>query len=86
MLSITYDTKKNRIFSDYMASHWPELAPMNFTDIWNQLTGLEKQLLRWTVLVFNVTARRLDWLQGWDSSLNTSSISVNFFAANHCSS
>jgi len=45
MLSITYDTQKNRIFSDYMASHWPELAPMNFTDIWHQLTGLEKQLL-----------------------------------------
>jgi hypothetical protein len=45
MLSITYDTQKNRIFSDYMASHWPELAPMNFADIWHQLTGLEKQLL-----------------------------------------
>ena len=45
MLSITYDTQKNRIFSDYMASRWPELAPMNFADIWHLLTGLEKQLL-----------------------------------------
>jgi hypothetical protein len=45
VLSITYDTKKNRIFSDYMASHWPDLAPMNFSDIWHLLTGLEKQLL-----------------------------------------
>jgi len=44
VLSITYGTEKNRIFSDYMASHWPELAPMNFSDIWHLLKGLEKQL------------------------------------------
>ena len=45
VMSIDYDTKKNRLFSDYMASHWPELAPMKFADIWHQLTGLEKQIL-----------------------------------------
>ena len=45
VLSITYNTEKNHIFSDYMASRWQELAPMNFTDIWHLLTGLEKQLL-----------------------------------------
>ena len=45
VLSITYDTEKNHIFSDYMASRWPELAPMKFADIWHLLTGLEKQLL-----------------------------------------
>jgi hypothetical protein len=44
VLSITYGTEKNRIFSDYMASHWPELAPMNVSDIWHLLKGLEKQL------------------------------------------
>ena len=44
VLSIIYDTKKNRIFSDYMASHLPELALMNFSDIWHLLTGLEKHL------------------------------------------
>lgn len=43
-LSITYDTEKNRIFSDYMASHWPELSPMKSTDIWHLLKGLEKQI------------------------------------------
>jgi hypothetical protein len=45
VLSVDYDTQKNRIFSDYMASHWQELASMKFADIWHQLTGLEKQLL-----------------------------------------
>jgi hypothetical protein len=44
VLTITYDTEKNRIFSDYMASRWPELAPMASTDIWHLLKGLEKQL------------------------------------------
>ena len=43
-MSITYDTEKNRIFSDYMASHWPELAPMKPTDIWHRLKELEKQI------------------------------------------
>jgi len=46
MLSITYDTEKNRVFSDYMASRWPELASMKFSDIWHQLTALEKQLVQ----------------------------------------
>jgi len=44
LLSITYDTGKNRIFSDYMASRWQELVPMKSTDIWHLLKGLEKQL------------------------------------------
>ena len=43
-LSITYDTGKNRIFSDYVATRWPELASKQPTDIWHQLKGLEKQL------------------------------------------
>jgi len=43
-LSITYDTPKNRIFSDYMASHWQELAAMKTTEIWHLLKGLERQL------------------------------------------
>lgn len=43
-LSITYDTEKNRIFSDYMASRWRELAPMKSTDVWHLLKGLEKQI------------------------------------------
>ena len=43
-LSITYDTSKNRIFSDYMASHGSDLAQMNFSDIWHLLKGLEKQV------------------------------------------
>jgi hypothetical protein len=43
-LSITYDLEKNRIFSDYMASHWQELAPMDSTDIRHLLKGLEKQI------------------------------------------
>jgi hypothetical protein len=45
MLSLTYDTQKNPVFSDYMASRWPELASMKFSDIWHQLTSLEKQLV-----------------------------------------
>ncbi len=44
VLSITFDAEKNRIFSDYMISHWSEFAPMKSTDIWHQLKGLEKQL------------------------------------------
>ena len=44
VLSIIYDTGKNRIFSDYIALHWPELAPMKPTDIRHLLKGLEKQL------------------------------------------
>jgi hypothetical protein len=44
MLSLTYDTKKNRLFSDYMASHWQDLASMEFDAIWQQLTGYEKQI------------------------------------------
>ncbi len=44
ILSITYDTENNRVFSDYMISSWPKLAPMNSTDIWHLLKGLEKQL------------------------------------------
>lgn len=44
VLSISYDTQKNRIFSDYMASHLPELAAMSFPDNWHSLTELEKQL------------------------------------------
>jgi len=44
VVSITYDTEKNRVFSDYMAAHWKELAAMEFDAIWQQLTGLEKQI------------------------------------------
>jgi hypothetical protein len=44
VLSIEYDTEKNRIFSDYMASHWQELAPMRTTEIWQLLKGLEIRL------------------------------------------
>ncbi len=44
VLSITYDTDKNRIFSDYMASHWRELAVMEASNIRHLLKGLEKQL------------------------------------------
>jgi len=40
-LSITYDTGKNRLFSDYMASHWQDLASMDFDAIWQRLTSLE---------------------------------------------
>jgi len=43
-LSITYDTGKNRIFTEYMASHWQELVSMQSTDIWHLLKGMEKQL------------------------------------------
>jgi hypothetical protein len=30
VLSLTYDTEKNRLFSDYMAAHWTKLASMEF--------------------------------------------------------
>jgi len=43
-ISITYGTEKNRIFSEYIASHRSDLASMKSTDIWRQLKGLEKQL------------------------------------------
>lgn len=43
-LSISYDTDKNIVFSDYMATRWPELAPMKSSDIFHLLKGLEKQL------------------------------------------
>ncbi|MFZ2406601.1 MAG: hypothetical protein WAW41_15820 [Methylobacter sp.] len=43
-LSITYDVEKSRIFSDYMATRWTELAPMKPDDILHQLKGLEKQI------------------------------------------
>lgn len=42
--SITYDTDKNTIFSDYMATRWPEMAPMKADDTFHLLKGLEKQL------------------------------------------
>lgn len=44
VMSITYDIGKNRIFSDYMASHWQELTPMKSDDIRHLLKGLEKQI------------------------------------------
>lgn len=44
VLSITYDTEKNRIFSDYMASHWQEMKTMKSSEIFHQLKELEKQL------------------------------------------
>jgi len=44
VLSIIYDTEKNQIFSDYMATRWPELAPMKSDDILHLLKGLEKQI------------------------------------------
>jgi len=43
-LSITYDVEKNHVFSEYMASRWPELVTMKSTDIWHLLKGLEKQI------------------------------------------
>ncbi|MGJ0429709.1 hypothetical protein [Methylobacter sp.] len=43
-LSITYNTEKNRKFSDFMASHWQELGPMKSSDAWDLLKGLEKQI------------------------------------------
>lgn len=44
VLSITYDTRKNDVFSGYMASRWPELAPMKSSDVWHLLKELEKQI------------------------------------------
>jgi hypothetical protein len=44
MLSITYDAQKNRTFSDYMSTHYRELAQLEPTKIWDRLKGLEKQL------------------------------------------
>jgi hypothetical protein len=44
VMAITYDTGKNRVFSDFMASHWRELAPMKATDSFHLLKGLEKQM------------------------------------------
>jgi hypothetical protein len=44
VLSLTYDTQKNRQFSDYMAAHWQDLASMEFDAIWQQLTEYEIQI------------------------------------------
>lgn len=44
VLSLTYDTEKNHLFSEYMATHWEDLALMEFDDIWQHLTGYEKQI------------------------------------------
>ncbi|MGZ8151849.1 MAG: hypothetical protein ACXW0Q_02815 [Methylovulum sp.] len=43
-LSITYDTEKNHLFSDFITSHRPELALMTSSAIWRLLKGQEKQL------------------------------------------
>lgn len=43
-LSITYDVEKSRVFSDYMATHWPKLAPMKSDDILHLLKALEKRI------------------------------------------
>jgi len=43
-LSITYDTEKNRVFSDFMAARWREMAQMKSGDIFHHLKGLEKKL------------------------------------------
>jgi hypothetical protein len=44
VLSITYDTKKDPLFSSYVDSHWSELAKMRSTDIWHLLKEREKLL------------------------------------------
>ncbi|MFI3156442.1 MAG: hypothetical protein QX199_09800 [Methylococcaceae bacterium] len=43
-LSITYDVEKSRVFSDYMATRWPELAPMKSDDILHRLKELETRI------------------------------------------
>ncbi|ESS71562.1 hypothetical protein MGMO_96c00090 [Methyloglobulus morosus KoM1] len=60
-LTITYDTEKNRLFNDYMAAHWKDLASMEFDAIWQQLTGLEKQIQPLDNLCYqrNCSAERL---------------------------
>jgi len=44
VLSINYDAQKNRTFSDYMSTHYRELAQLKSTEIWERLKGVEKQL------------------------------------------
>lgn len=44
VVSVTYNTEKNREFSDFMVSRWPEFAPMKSNDIQRLLKGLEKQI------------------------------------------
>lgn len=44
VLSIAYDTDKNSVFNDYLASHWSEFAEMEPTNVWHLLKGLEKQV------------------------------------------
>ncbi|MEQ1544628.1 hypothetical protein [Methyloglobulus sp.] len=44
ILSLTYDVEKNRLFSDYMALHWQDLASMEYDGIWQQLTDYEIQI------------------------------------------
>ncbi|MEC4748459.1 hypothetical protein [Methylomicrobium sp. Wu6] len=44
VLSVTYDTENNPVFSDYMATRWPELATMKRGDVLRYLKGLEKQI------------------------------------------
>lgn len=43
-VTITYDTEKNRQFSDYMATHRSEFAQMKSIEIWHLLKGLEKKI------------------------------------------
>lgn len=44
VVSVIYNINKNKIFTDYMAAHWLELAQMQQGDIWHQLKGLVKQI------------------------------------------
>jgi hypothetical protein len=44
MVSITYNAKNNRAFSDYMSTHSMELARLKSTEIWDRLKGVEKQI------------------------------------------
>lgn len=44
VLSIDYNIEKNQIFTDYITTHWLELAQMGSSKIWHLLKGLEKQL------------------------------------------
>ncbi|MGR8950912.1 MAG: hypothetical protein ACU83V_00635 [Gammaproteobacteria bacterium] len=43
-LSIEYDLEKNRVFTDYMASRWRDLAPLRTAEIWQLLKGMEMRL------------------------------------------
>jgi hypothetical protein len=44
IMLITYDTGKNRVFSDYIASRVQDFESMKSSDIFHQLKGLEKRL------------------------------------------